>query len=81
MPQVHLGILHPGNTRPASAPQKICQPALAYHRVPLVQISVPRVQISVPQVQLHLGMSRPPSDAACKSDSAQRYIFKYVNDF
>jgi hypothetical protein len=33
------------------APQKIRQPALAGHTVPLVQISVPQVQISVPQVQ------------------------------
>jgi hypothetical protein len=78
---VHLRILHPGNLRPASAPQKICQTALVGHSVPLVQIRVQRVQISVPQVQLHPRMSRPPSDVAHKCDTARLYIFEYVNNF
>jgi hypothetical protein len=73
---VHLRILNPGNLRPAGAPQKIRQTALAGHSGLLVQISVPRVQISIPQVQLHPGMSRPPSDAARNCDTTQHYIFK-----
>jgi hypothetical protein len=81
-----IRILHPGNTRPASAPQRIRQTALVGHSVPLVQInvpqvqiSVPRVQISIPQVQLHPGTSLPPSDAARKCDTVQCYIFKFLN--
>jgi hypothetical protein len=47
VPQVHLRILHSGTLCPASAPQKICQTALAGHSIQLVQISVSWVQISL----------------------------------
>jgi hypothetical protein len=73
IPQVHLRILHPGNLRPNSAPQKIRQTVLAGHSLPLVQISMQWVQIIV--VKLYPGTSRPPSDAACKCETAQHYIF------
>jgi hypothetical protein len=54
-------------------------PLVAGHNLPLVQISVPRVQISILQVKLHPRTSRPLSDAARKCDTAQRYIFEFVN--
>jgi hypothetical protein len=46
--------------------------------VPQVQISVPWVQINVPQVQISPQNVMPPSDAACKCESAQHPILKIL---